>query len=245
MREINLDAEVRTQLGKHTHILRRQGLVPGVYYIHGEKNVPITVTEKSLRPLIYTSETNIINLKLNDGTDQNCILRDVQYDAVTDKPIHFDLQGLRQDEKITLEIPIILTGGTSVGVREGGILQQIIHRLKISCLPKDIPDHIEVNVENLKINNFIHVSDLKIENVTILESENSSIVGVMPPTVEKEPTPEAVAVEETVEPEVIGKGKKVEEGEEGAAAPEKKTEAPAKVAAATKTAAPTKEEKKQ
>ena len=244
MREINLNAEVRTQLGKHTHSLRRQGQVPGVYYIHGGENIPITVIEKSLRPLIYTSETNLINLKLNDGIDRNCILRDVQYDAVTDKPIHFDLQGLRQDEKITLEIPIIITGGTPIGVREGGILQQIIYRLKISCLPKDIPDHIEVNVENLKVNSFIHVSDLKIEHVTILDSENSSIVGVMPPTVEKEPTPEAAAVEEALEPEVIGKGKKVEEGAEGETTPDKKTEATAKAAAATKTAAPAKEEKK-
>jgi large subunit ribosomal protein L25 len=237
MRELTLSAEVRTQLGKHANSLRRQGIIPGVYYLHGEDNIPIAVPEKNLKPLIHTSETHIINLKLNSGIDKNCILRDIQFDAVTDKPIHFDLQGLREDEKITLEVPIVITGGTPVGVREGGVLQQIIHKLKIACLPKHIPEHFEVNVENLKINNFVHVSDLKIENVTILENENISIVGVMPPTIEKEPTPEA-AVEAPVEPEVIGKGKKVEEGAEGEGTTDKKVEAPAKAAP------PAKEEKK-
>ena len=233
MRELTLTAEVRTQLGKHVNSLRRQGIIPGVYYIHGEDNIPIMIPEKSLRPLIHTLETHIINLKLNSGVDKNCILRDIQFDAVTDKPIHFDLQGLREDEKITLEVPIVITGGIPVGVREGGVLQQIIHRLKIACLPKFIPEHIEVNVENLKINNFVHVSDLMVENVTILENENNSIVGIMPPTVEKEPTPEVVA-EAPAEPEIIGKGKKVEEGAETEGSTEKKAEAPAKTAASAK-----------
>jgi large subunit ribosomal protein L25 len=240
MREITLEAEVRTQLGKHARQLRRQGSVPGVFYIHGEENIAVAVTEKSLKPLIYTAETHIINLKLSGGGDKSCILRDVQFDPVTDRVIHFDLQGLKADEEINIEVPIVVTGGTPVGVRDGGILQQIIHRLKISCLPKDIPEHIEVNAEELKINHFIHVRDIKLANVTILEGEGSTIVGVVPPTVEKEPTPGAVATEEAVEPEVIAKGKKPEEGAEGEAAPagDKKAEAAVK-------AAPAKEEKKK
>jgi large subunit ribosomal protein L25 len=231
MHEVTLEAEVRTELRKHTHSLRREGKVPGIFYIHGEENIPVSALEKSLKSLIYTKETHIINLKLSNGTDKSCILRDVQFDAVTDRPIHFDLQGLRADEKITLDIPIVITGGTPLGVREGGVLQQIVHQLKVACLPKFIPDHIEVNVENLKINNFVHVSDLKIDNVDILDNESTSIVGVLPPVVEKEATPEAAVTEEAVEPEVIGKGKKAEEGEEGAAEGDKKGEAAAKAPA--------------
>jgi len=228
MREITLEAEVRNQLGKHTHSVRRAGKVPGVFYLHGEGNIPIATLEKNLKPLIYTSEAHIINLKLDNGNTKSCILRDIQFDPVTDRPIHFDLQGLREDEKITIEVPITITGGTPIGVREGGVLQQLIYRLKVSCLPKYIPDHIEINVENLKINNFIHVSDLKIENVTIVENENTSIVGVLPPIAE-EVAPTAAVAEEPAEPEVIGKGKKVEEGAEGGekekAEAEKKVEA--------------------
>ena len=242
MREMPLQAEVRTQLGKHTHALRREGKVPGVYYVHGEDNILIAVSEKSLHPLIYTSDTHIINLKLNNGGDKNCILRDIQFDPVSDRPIHFDLQGLREDEEITIEIPVVITGGIPQGVRDGGILQQIIHKMKISCLPKNIPEHVEVNAEQLKMSHFIHVRDLMIPNVTILEHAENSIVGVVPPVVEKEPEPGTVATEEIAEPEVIAKGKKTEEevAEGEAATPEKKTEATAK-----QPTAPAKEEKKK
>ncbi len=233
MQEIILDAEIRQRTGKHAKSLRSQGKVPGIFYLHGEENIPITVVEKSLRPLLHSAETHIINLKLSDGNGKSCILRDVQFDPLTDNPIHFDLQGLRENEEITLDVPIILTGGIPVGVREGGILQQVIHQVKVSCLPKFIPQHFEVNVENLKINSFIHVSDLIIENVTIIENPTSSIVGVVPPTIEKEPEPGVPAVEEAVEPEVIGKGKKPEEGAEAEEGAEKKAE-PAKAPAAPK-----------
>ena len=186
----------------------------------------MTVQEKSLKPLIFTSETHIINLKLADGADKSCILRDIQFDPITDRPVHFDLQGLRENEEITIEIPIVITGGIPVGVRDGGILQQIIRRLKISCLPKHIPDHIEVNAGDMKINQFIHVRDLSIPNITILETPDNTILGVIPPTVEKEATPAAAAA--AAEPEVITKGKKPEDGAEGEAGDKKGDAAPAK-----------------
>src|ERR1041384_5752190 len=244
MREITLEAEVRTRLGKHSRAVRGEGKVPGVFYIHGEDTIPISVVEKSLKPLIYTAETHIVNLKLGDGSTKSCILRDIQFDPVTDRAIHFDLQGLKQDEEITIEVPVTIVGGTPVGVRDGGILQQVIHRLKISCLPMHIPEHVEVNPENLKINHFIHVRDLKIENVTILDNEAGTVVGVVPPTVEKEATPATAATEEAVEPEVIGKGKKVEEGEEGEEAPAKDAKKAEGAAAPAKDEKAGKEEKK-
>jgi large subunit ribosomal protein L25 len=228
MRELVLQGEVRTpaQMGKRSKALRRDGKVPGVYYVHGETNIPVTVPEKSLKPLIFTSETHVINLKLGDAGEKSCILRDIQFDPITDRPVHFDLQGLREDEEITIEVPIVMSGGTPVGVRDGGILQQIIRRLKISCLPKHIPDHIEVNVGEMKINQFIHVRDLTIPNITILETPDNTILGVIPPTVEKEET--AVVAAEAAEPEIIAKGKKPEEGAEAEGGEKKAEPAPAK-----------------
>ena len=249
MREITIEAEVRTQMQKHSRSLRREGKIPGVYYVTGEQNILISATEKSLKPLVYASEAHIVNLKLNDGATRNCILRDIQFDPVTDRPIHFDLLGLREDRKITIEVPVVITGGIPAGVREGGILQHFLHRLKVSCLPKDIPDHLDVSAEELKINQFVHVRDIKIENVTILENEMSPVVGVMPPVKETEVA--AVVAEEAVEPEVIGKGKKEEEEEGAEGETEKKSEAAPKQAAAkeavAKEAAPreTKEGKKK
>jgi len=224
MHEIIIQAENRTPTGGNSRSLRKEGKVPGIYYIHGEQNIPFTVTGKSLQPLIYTTESHIVNLKFEDGGMKKCILREVQFDPVTEKPIHVDLLGLRENEEITLEIPVVIAGGTPVGVKEGGVLQQSIRALKISCLPKDIPNHIEVNAGELKINDFVHVRDVKLTNVTILANEEDTILGVIPPTVEKEVIAEADAEGSAEEPELIAKGKKPEEGEEGAA-PEAKADA--------------------
>ena len=157
---------------------------------------------------------------------------------MSDKPIHFDLQGLHEDEKLTIEVPVVLTGGVPVGVRNGGLLQHSIHKIKVSCLPKDIPGKIEIDVANLEMNRAVHVRDLNIPHVTMLENTDAAVVGVIPPTVIKEPEPGVVPAEEEIkEPEVVGKGKKAEEGEEGAEA------APGKAAPAKAEEKPAKEEK--
>ncbi len=221
MSEITITAEIRKDLGKRAKRLRRQGKVPGIYYSHGEKNIPVAVPELTLRPLIKTKATHVINLKLDDGSVHTCILRDVQFDPVTDKPIHFDFFGLKEDEAVTIQVPVVLKG-TAQGVKDGGILQHILHSVRVSCLPKYIPDHLEVDVTGLLMNRSIHVKDLSIPNVKILENENSAVVAVVPPTVMKETvaaaTAEAAAATASpAEPEVIAKGKKPEEGAEAEA----------------------------
>jgi len=225
MSEIVLNAEIREITGKHSKYARKEGKVPGIFYAHGEKNITINVPKLSLDPLIYTSETHVIDLRLSDGTAKKAILRDVQFDPVSDRAIHFDLQGLRENEKLTLEIPIVLTGGIPKGVRDGGLVQHMIHKLKVSCLPKDIPDRIELNIGELEINHSLHVKDLNVPNVTILESLNSPVVSIVPPTVVKEPEPTAVVEAVVAEPEVVGKGKKTEEGDEAEAPAPAKVEA--------------------
>jgi large subunit ribosomal protein L25 len=220
MSEITLQAEIRKEVGKHARSLRRSGKIPGIYYGHGRQNILVELQEAALKPLYTTSAAYVINLKLNDGSAHMCILRDIQLDPVTERPIHFDLYGLSESEPLTIEVPIKLAGGIPKGVREGGILQHVMHRLKVSCLPKNIPDHIEIDVEDLGINRSIHVKDLAIPNVKILDVETSTIVAVVPPVIVKEPEPTAVvapAAETPTEPEVIAKGKKVEEGAEEAA----------------------------
>jgi large subunit ribosomal protein L25 len=213
MAEVVLDAEIRNVIGKKSKHVRVEDKVPGVFYTTGEQNLNIQVLRTSLDPLIYTSRTNIIELRV-PGSAKRCILRDVQFDPVTDTPVHFDLQGLREDTKLTLEIPVVLTGGIPKGVREGGMLQHIMHKLKVSCLPKDIPEKVEINVAELDINRSVHVSEITFPNVTILENPGSAVVAVVPPTVVKEAAPSEAPAEAPTEPEVLSKGKKAEEGEE-------------------------------
>jgi len=221
--EVVLNAELRSQTAKHAKYSRNQGMIPGVYYARGEQNLNIQLQALVLNKLVFTSEAHVIDLRLSDGSSRRCILRDVQFDPVSDKPVHFDLQGLKENEKLTMDIPIVLVGGVPKGVRDGGMLQHVVHKVKISCLPKDMPEKIEVNVAELGINDLVHVSDLSVPNVVILDNAENMVVGVIPPAVVKEEVPaEAVAEEALKEPEVVGKGKKAEEGEEGAAPAEGK-----------------------
>jgi len=236
MPEITVTAEVRKDLGKKARKLLRSGKVPGIFYGHRQENIPIAIGELALEPLYKTSAASVINLKLDDGSTRTCILREVQFDPVTDRPVHFDLFGLSEQEELTIEVPVRVVG-TAKGVKDGGILQHVLHRLRVSCLPENIPGHLEINVETLEINRSIHVRDLSIPNVKILENENSTVVAVVPPSILKEaevPAPGAVPAEGApAEPEVIGKGKKAEEGAEEAPkeAPPAKGTPPAKAAA--------------
>lgn len=215
MSEITINAEIRTKLGKRSKSLRREGKVPGIFYGHGQKNIAVSMPDPVLRPLYKTSATHVINLKLDDGSTHSCILRAIQFDPVTDKPVHFDLFGLSADEALTIEVPVVISG-IPKGVKVGGMLQHLLHKIKVSCLPKHIPDHIEIAVDDLDINTSVHVKDITVPNVTILENENSTIVAVVPPTVVKEPTPAEGVPGEVVpaEPELISKGKKEEEESE-------------------------------
>ncbi len=211
MSEINLKAEKRSDFKRSTsRQLRKSGFVPGVYYIHGGDNIAIKAPELSLRPVISTTESRVINLDI-DGEIRQCILKDVQFDPVTSKLIHFDLLGLKAGEKIRVEVPVKLSGNP-IGIKEGGLLQFIMHKLEINCLPQNLPSHIDLEVSGLGIGDSIKVSDVKLENIEFLDDEHAVIVSVVPPTLVAEETP-AAETEAPAEPEVITKGKKEEESE--------------------------------
>jgi len=192
--------------------LRKSGNIPGVYYRRKEDSIPIEVSESSLKPIIYTSETHIITLSIEDKKELPCILKNVQFDPVSEKIVHFDLQGISRDEKLEIEVPVVIDGNP-VGIKQGGILQQTLHKVHVECLPADIPEHIEVNVTNLNIGDAVHVADLTFEKFKILNNPDSVIVSVVTPKLEKEATPAVEGGEEAKEPEVISKGK-VEKEEE-------------------------------
>jgi len=213
MSEINLKAKKREEYKESTlNQIRKKGVIPGIYYGHDVGNISIAATEIDLRPIIYTTESRIINLKFEDNSSFNCILKDVQFHPVSDKPLHFDLIAINEGEQITIEVSVHIIGNAP-GIKDGGVLQHSLHKLQIECLPSNIPTHIDVDVSELNVNDSIKVSDLKLDNITVLNDENASIVAIIPPTVEKEPTAEEGADAPT-EPEVISKSKKDEDSEE-------------------------------
>ncbi len=210
MDKITLNGNVRENLSKSSKTqLRNAARVPGVLYAKGVDPITVDVAASSINALVFTTKTHLINLTLNNQKEFDCVLKDYQFDPVTDKVIHFDLQGIVAGQKIEIDIPIQFLG-TPTGVREGGQLQEFMHKLTILCLPNQIPEHIEINIGNLKIGSSIHVADLKLENAEILHAEDAVIVGVVPPKVEIEAEPGAEAPKE---PEIIGKGKEKSEEE--------------------------------
>lgn len=209
MSEITLKVEKRGAFKRSlSRSMRTAGFVPGVYYIHGGENIAIKAPELALRPVVFTTESNVINLEVEgEPKPFSCILKAVQFHPITSRIIHFDLIGLKENEMIELEIPVALQGN-AIGIKDGGQLQFILHRLNVKCLPKHIPSHIDLEVSGLKINDSIKVGDINIDNVEILNDHNAVVVSVVQPAAATEEKP--AETEAAVEPEVITKGKKEE-----------------------------------
>ncbi|MDP4199063.1 MAG: 50S ribosomal protein L25 [Bacteroidota bacterium] len=215
MAQLQINAEKRSKLGGSTALqLRNKGRIPGIVYGHGEASIPFHVKELDLRPLIYTHETHTVNLNI-DGEPTLCILREVQFHPVTDRVSHIDLIAIHAGEKIKVDVPVRLVG-TAIGTKDGGILNFVLHKLNIEVLPDAIPEHIDVDVSDLKIGHAKHVSDLPEHPAYTISGEaNAVIVAVVPPKAAEEAAATTEAV--VTEPEQIkAKGKKEEE--EGASA---------------------------
>ena len=212
MSEILVNGTKRTLSTKGVvNQLRREGNVPGIYYTKGVEPIPVFVSEKALKPIVFTSETHIINLKIDDGEELKSILKNVQFDPVTDRVVHFDLLGISADQEIEIEVPVMFEGQAK-GVKEGGIVQQTLHKVTVSCLPGNIPQHISIDVTNLALGDSVHVRDLNIENVRFLQNPDVIIVSVVVPRAAVEAVATADAAgEEKAEPEIITKGKQTEE----------------------------------
>ena len=210
MEKVVLNANERKTITKPAlNAVRNIKRVPGVFYLKNSKPVSIDVLEKELNPLVFTAETHLISLMVDGLDEHECVIKDVQFDPVTDRVVHFDLLGLVKGEMFQLEVPIRFSG-SAIGIKEGGILQQVLHKLEIECLPKDIPQHLNIDVTDIKLGAAIHAGDLKFENITVLTSADQVVVTVTHPKVEKEPVAEELA-EGAAEPEVIAKGKAEEE----------------------------------
>jgi len=249
MERVALTALVRDKAGKGVaRGLRRDKRVPAVLYSHG-KSTPISMVSKDVTKVLKTEggEHALINLTLEgakEAGERMALIKDYQVDPLNGALIHLDLMEVAMNEKVKIQVSVHITGN-SIGVKEGGIFQYGQRTLEVECLPAQIPDSIEVNVANLKINESLHVRDIKApEGVRILSDGDSTVATIQPPiSAEKLEAMLAVApTAETGEPEVVGKKK---EGEaEAAAAPaaggKGKEAAPAKDAAPKKEAAPKK-----
>ena len=176
MKTITIEGQLRTELGKGaTRQLRSQDNVPGVIY-GGAKEINFSAPSMAFKPLVYTPDFQFAEIKI-DGDTHRCILKDLQFDKVTDTLIHVDLLELVEDKKVIASIPLKFTGAP-VGVKEGGKLHIKMKALKVKTYPKYLREHIDVNIDNLELNGNVRVEDVQVENYEILNSPRIPIASV-------------------------------------------------------------------
>lgn len=241
MQKVALTAEVREKAGKGiARGLRRDKKVPAVLYSHG-KSMPISMVSKDVTKVLNTEggKHALINLTLQGAKEQGermALIKDYEVDPISGGLLHVDLMEVAMNEKVRIPVAVHLTG-TAAGIKEGGILQHGMRQLEVECLPTQIPDFIEVDISALKVNESLHVRDVKApEGVRILTDADGTVATVQPPmSTEKleamlSAAPAAAA---EGEPELVKKPKK-----EGEAAAAPAAEAKGKEAAPAKEAAP-------
>ena len=177
MKTITIEGQLRTGTGKKaTRQLRSQGLVPGVIY-GGTKELNFEAPVLAFKSLVYTPEFQLANISV-DGQVYNCILKDIQFDTVSNALSHVDFLQLIDDRQVIADIPLKFTG-SAAGVKAGGKLVTKMKTLKVKTYPKYLKENIEVDLTNLEVNGNIRVEDVIAEHYEVLNSPRIPIVSVV------------------------------------------------------------------
>ena len=228
--QVSLTVDVRTASGKKVaKALRYRGQLPAIVYGEGAESVACSVDYRALTDLLKAHGRNaIISLSAGD-TSQSTIIKDIQYHPLHDEILHVDFHRIDLTRKIVVEVPVHATG-SAVGVRIGeGILEQMLHDIEVECLPTEIPDHVEIDVSDLDIGDSLHVSDIVLDggDFSIVTDADRTLFAVAAPTLvieeEEEEDEEGLVAEgeegaegeEMQEPELIERGRRRDDDEEG------------------------------
>ena len=220
MEVTDLAAQVRKEQKKGpARRLRQKGFVPAIFYGRSAENILLAVKNDELVKL-YKDKKNhaFIKLLIDDGNSKKIeklsLIKELQVQPLTGKFYHADFYEVDIKRKLIIDVSLRFIG-KAIGVENGGELQHIKREVKVSCLPLDLPDHIDVDVTNLKIGDSIKIRDLKLaEGITMLDRPDASIASVAVIKVVKveEPVKEEVAVEEDAATEATEKAEKAPAG---------------------------------
>ena len=183
MKEITLNAQVRTEFGKKAgRDMRRAGNVPAVVYgVEKDANgapvaKAITIAEKELAKLLYTPNVYIVNLNI-EGTTVKAILKDLQCDFVTDHPVHVDFYQITEDKPVVMQIPVKLNG-LAEGVKAGGKLALNVRKLAVKALYTKFPDTLDIDVTSLGLGKSMKVAALSYDGLEIITSKEVVVCAV-------------------------------------------------------------------
>lgn len=215
---LTIKAEKRDAGGKNVaRRIRREGNVPAILYGPDVENVPLALSKRDIFDILKTETgANTIFQVAFEKDKLEVMIKDYQQDVTTDELLHVDLFRISMEQEIRVSVPIVLTGD-AVGVKaEGGFVESATREVEVECLPKDIPENIEVDISALHLNQSLKIEDLApVEGVKVLSDPQAMIVLIQAPSVEEvaEEVPEEEEImAEGEQPEVIKKEKA--EGEE-------------------------------
>ena len=175
MKTFAIGAEARETNKIANRALRNQGKVPCVLY-GGEKQVYFSASENDLNKLVNTPNVYIVEIE-NGKDTYKAILQDIQFHPVTDRILHVDFLQIFDDKEVTISIPVNFIG-TPIGVRNGGNLKVIRRAIKTRALPANLPDAIDINIEDMKIGKVLYIGDIRSDKYTFLAADRAVIVAV-------------------------------------------------------------------
>jgi large subunit ribosomal protein L25 len=198
--ERKLKATKRETAGKGAaRRVRASGQVPGILYGHGMEPVAVSVDARELYHIMHTDAGSNVLIDLSVGSDNHLTLaREIQRDHVRGQFLHVDFLAVRRDEKITVEVPVELTG-ESHGVKEGGVVEHHLWEIRVQCLPGDVPERIDGEITKLGIGDSLRAGELELPpGVEMLTDPEETVVSVVPPPIlqVEEEVAEAVEGEE-------------------------------------------------
>src|SRR5918996_323187 len=185
----SLTATPRSDVGKGAaRKLRSTARIPGVIYGHHREAQSLAIDARELEKLLgqIAPGTTVVELNL-EGRVSRTLIREIQRHPFKRQVLHIDFQELVAGEKITVNVPILLIG-TAAGVKDGGTVEEVMREVSIEVDPANIPNHFEIDISALGINDSVHVSDIKVpEGVEILDDLEATVAVVAPPRVEEAP----------------------------------------------------------
>lgn len=200
-----IDAALRETSRQVNRALRAEKRVPGVLYgPEVKENLHISVDELDLERILRTQQTKLVELTL-DGTTYKTLVKRVEFHPVTDRPIHVDFYVLSNNHKVTLRIPVSITGNSRGVVENGGRMFQPMKVVRVRVLPEFIPSEFVIDITDMKIADSFHVGELDLDGMSPIDAENRTIVTIRPPK------------GEAILDLLSSDDEEAEEGEEGAA----------------------------
>tara|TARA_B100000427_G_scaffold328579_1_gene342046 strand:+ start:963 stop:1628 length:666 start_codon:yes stop_codon:yes gene_type:complete len=178
--------------------LRNQDEIPGIYYSHDSKDsIPFSVSKKTMSEALK-SDAQVYQISVG-SKDRDVIIKSVQYHPISEEMMHIDLYGVKMDQAVTVKVPIEITGQAE-GIKAGGVLNQVLTELEVSCLPGNIPQNITIDITALDIGDAIRLPQVSVsDDITLEGDEDLLIVSIIQPTKAEEVIPEDEEMEGDIE----------------------------------------------